>query len=182
MAKDENTSADSGPGVPCQLEAFPAELQSGPPTREEPWSWYLRRRGRGLVRKVVSRVRASLDRAGRSEAAVPSLGRPLFAPALQEGDRVRVRPAEYVRSTLDANGRYRGCAFAKAMYQYCGVELRVIRRVERFFDEKSWRMLRARNMVLLEGTLCDGSSLRDTGGCDRMCHFFWRTEWLEKVE
>jgi hypothetical protein len=68
------------------------------------------------------------------------------------------------------------------MYEYCGKELRVAKVVNRFFDEARWRMLKAGNMVLLEGVHCDGSSISDTQGCDRMCFYFWRTEWLEKIE
>jgi hypothetical protein len=68
------------------------------------------------------------------------------------------------------------------MYQYCGKELRVAKVVNRFFDEARSHMLKARNMVLLEGVCCDGSNSSDSTGCDRMCFYFWRTEWLEKVE
>jgi hypothetical protein len=42
-------------------------------------------------------------------------------------------------------------------------------------------MLKCRNIVLLENVYCDGSGHPDTRGCDRMCFFFWRTEWLERV-
>ena len=107
---------------------------------------------------------------------------PLAAPDLQAGDLVHVRPAEFIRSTLDEEGRFRGCAFALGMYQYCGKELRVAKVVNRFFDEARSHMLKVRNMVLLEGVLCDGSSSSFTKGCDRMCFYFWRTEWLEKIE
>jgi hypothetical protein len=43
-------------------------------------------------------------------------------------------------------------------------------------------MLKARNIVLLERVYCDGSGTLETQGCDRMCFYFWRTEWLEKIE
>ncbi len=163
-------------GVPCQLEAFPASEESGAPSREEPWSWYLRRRARGAVRKLGT----SLRRLGRRAPPAPPPA-PLDAPELRAGDLVRVRSAEYILSTL-SDGRLRGCAFGQGMFQYCGRELRVARVVERFFDEARFRMLKARRMVLLEGVHCDGSNLPDTQGCDRMCFYFWRTEWLEKVE
>ncbi|MCY2954889.1 MAG: hypothetical protein NTU53_23405 [Planctomycetota bacterium] len=55
------------------------------------------------------------------------------------------------------------------------------KRVDRFFDEARWRMLKCRGVVLIDGAYCDGSGHPDTRGCDRMCFFFWRTEWLEKV-
>ena len=57
----------------------------------------------------------------------------------------------------------------------------MLRVVDRFFDERRWRMLRAHGMVILEGVHCDGASLPDTAGCDRMCFYFWRSEWLERI-
>jgi hypothetical protein len=101
---------------------------------------------------------------------------------LQVGDWVRVRSAQYIRETLDAQGGYRGCGFGLGMYGLCGEELRVAKVVRRFYDEARGRMLKANNMVLLAGVYCDGSSCLSTRGCDRMCSYFWRTEWLEKLE
>ena len=98
------------------------------------------------------------------------------------GTRVRVRSRGEIERTLDRDGRSNGCAFASGMYECCGREFRVAKHVERFFDEARWRMLRCRGVVLLEGVYCDGSGHPDTIGCDRMCHYFWRSEWLERVE
>lgn len=164
-------------GVPCQLEAFPAELQGGPPSREEPWGTYVQRRFLYLRVKIDKKVRKLL---GREPEPVPA--REFPAPELKAGDVVRVRSAEYINATLDEKFMYRGCSFGAGMYRYCGQELKVLRVVNRFFDEGRSRMLKARHMVLLDGVHCDGSNTPETEGCDRMCYFFWRTEWLEKVE
>jgi hypothetical protein len=165
-------------GVGCQLQAFPSQFDKGPPSREEPWSWYFRRRARGAVRKI-SRLVSRLTRQSSVKQAAPA---PLAAPELEPGDLVRVRSAEFIRSTLDERGGHRGCGFGLGMYQYCGKELRVAKVVNGFFDEARWRMLKARNMVLLEGVYCDGFGSVEAQGCDRMCFYFWRTEWLEKIE
>lgn len=165
-------------GVGCQLEAFPSQFDQGPPSHEEPWSWYFRRRARAAVRKIGRLVAGPPRRPSVPQAAPP----PLVAPKLKPGDLVRVRSAEFIRSTLDEKGGHRGCGFGLGMYQYCGKELRVAKVVNRFFDEARWRMLKARNIVLLEGVHCDGSGSSETQGCDRMCFYFWRTEWLEKIE
>lgn len=175
-------------GLGCQLEAFPPLLESGAPSREEPWSWFLRRKLRQLRAEVGARtglaaLRKRLLRGRGSPARLDAVApAPQTAPLLRVGDLVRVRAAEAIRSTLDGNGSLKGCAFGVGMYRYCGKEFRVVRIVERFFDEGRWRMLKARNLVLLEGVYCDGQDLADTKGCDRMCFFFWRTEWLELVE
>ena len=165
-------------GVGCQLQAFPSQFEKGPPSREEPWFWYFRRRARGAVRKVM-RLVSRLIRRRIGPQAGPTL---LEAPELKAGDLVRVRSAELIQSTLDEKGGHRGCGFGLGMYQYCGKELRVAKVVNGFFDEARWRMLKARNMVLLEGVYCDGFGSVEAQGCDRMCFYFWRTEWLEKIE
>jgi len=165
-------------GVGCQLDAFPSQLDEGPPSRQEPWPWYFRRRARGAVRKI-KRLLSRLIHRPTGPRAAPA---PLAAPHLVAGDLVRVRSADFIRRTLDENGMFRGCGFGLGMYQYCGRELRVVRVVSRFFDEARSHMLKARNLVLLEGVHCDGSSSPDTKGCDRMCFYFWRAEWLEKIE
>ncbi len=164
------------PGAGCQLERFPGVLERGAPGRDEPWSWYVRRRGRNALRRLGRLLRPEVAAASGAGAC------PFPAAQLRTGDLVRVRPAEEIRRTLDARGGVKGCSFGTGMYQYCGRELRVARTVHRFFDEARFRMLRARDMVILEGIHCDGSDLADTRGCDRMCAYFWRTEWLERVE
>jgi hypothetical protein len=165
-------------GVACQVEAFPGQLEAGPPGRDEPWLWYVRRRTRGALRKVGELLRHLGRRAGKP-APVPVV---FPAPVLCVGDRVRVRSAEEIRESLDEKDGVKGCSFGAGMFQYCGKEFRVVKVVNQFFDEARFRMLRARNMVLLDGVHCDGSSLADTRGCDRMCFYFWRTEWLEKID
>jgi hypothetical protein len=169
--------APSRSGVPCQLEAFPAELPGGAPSRVEPWTWYVRRRLRGATRRLGRLFGVDGPRRGPGgEAAF--VAEPLEVEA---GDLVRVRSAGEIQAMLDGSGSYQGCGFGSGMYRHCGQEFRVARVVTRFFDEARFRMLRARNLVILEGVHCDGSSIPDTTGCDRMCFYFWRTEWLEKV-
>jgi hypothetical protein len=174
----QESAQSSRPGVECQLEAFPANTPTGAPSREEPWAWYLRRRWQGLL----LRLGRELGRLRRPPPAPPPRLQVSFPAAdVREGDLVRVRSVEEIVSTLDATGYLHGCGFGLGQYQFCGRQFRVARRVEHFFDEARARMLRGRNLVLLEGVHCDGSSVRWTAGCQRMCFYFWRTEWLEKV-
>lgn len=152
----------------CQVQA---STPRSAPTWRAPWSWRLR-----------ARLRAALSRPRGAARPEPARAAPAAFPAadLRAGDLVRVRDAEYVRRTLDERGKCGGCSFAAGMWAFCGRELRVAKTVTRFFDEAQWRMLRARNLVLLEGAYCHGEGLAD-GPCDRTCFFFWRTEWLEKL-
>lgn len=147
----------------------------------EPLHWCAARRVRGLGR----RARRLLARCFRCSAAEttpsPAAAESDIRCELASGDWVRVRSRAEIQQTLGPDARCGGCAFLEPMTRYCGGEFRVARRVERFFDEARWRMLKCRNTVLLEGVYCDGSGHPDTRGCDRLCFFFWRTEWLERI-
>jgi len=178
-----NGLEEPGPAVEstCQL------YSSGNMGREPAaWRWMrLFRR----VRKGVA-LRTRLQRLYHAVLRGRPTGPPGQTPSLADtarqaaaplapGDRVRVRALQEITQTLDDSGRCHGCAFLAPMGGFCGREFRVLRRVERFFDERRWRMLRCQNVVLLERVHCDGSGHPATRGCDRMCYFFWRTEWLE---
>ncbi|GAP11692.1 hypothetical protein BECAL_02883 [Bellilinea caldifistulae] len=103
----------------------------------------------------------------------------IFPEKLQAGDWVRVRPAEDIQSTLDRWHELKGCAFLSEMWQYCGTTQRVLVRMERFLDERDYKVKKCNGIVLLEGLMCTGTPV--FGRCDRRCHFFWREEWLEKI-
>ncbi|HET9554975.1 MAG TPA: hypothetical protein VFP50_18560 [Anaeromyxobacteraceae bacterium] len=161
----------------CQLVRLDrAPTLRGAPSREEPWLWYLRRRFLRAGFLLLAPLRRLVAPAA-PQAALPALP----AADVEAGDRVRVRPRAEIEATLDAGGALCGCFFAPQMFAWCGREVTVAARVHRFFDERRWRMLRARNMVLLEGVLCDGRPFGDIEGCDRRCYYFWRTEWLERA-
>lgn len=101
------------------------------------------------------------------------------APALQRGERVRVRSREEIRRTLDDWNMLRGCAFMNEMWSYCGTEQVVFKQVVRFLDERDYKVKRIQHTYQLENVLCSGS---DFGPCDRSCFFFWRDEWLERID
>jgi hypothetical protein len=70
-----------------------------------------------------------------------------------------------------------------AMDKYCGGTYEVFKRIELFFDERSQRMLKLSNVVILKDVYCD-TQLNpdyDWSGCQRMCFLFWKEAWLERV-
>jgi len=166
-------SGDRFDGSSCQQVSSPAP-------GSEPCFWYVHRRARNAVRRIRRLVGLRVQR--DSAAVIGRSATDVTNPPIAVGDRVRVRPLAEIRCTLDAQGRCRGCAFLDSMTRYCEREFRVVKRVDRFFDEARWRMLKCNNVVLLEGVYCDGSGHPDTQRCDRMCFFFWRTEWLERLD
>ena len=104
-----------------------------------------------------------------------------YAPAVpfKTGDLVKVRSREEISSTLDPFKELKGCAFLADMYQYCGTEQRVFKSMQRFMDERDYKMKKAHGIVLLENVFCSGTTT--FGACDRCCFLFWREEWLERV-
>lgn len=99
---------------------------------------------------------------------------------LQGGDLVRVRDREVIEGTLNQWRQHKGCAFMGEMWQYCGTVQRVMKRVQRFVDERDAQVHKTSGIVLLENVICQGTA--DYGPCDRSCFYFWREEWLEKIE
>lgn len=151
----------------------------------EPAPWRLRRWVVTARKNLAlgTRLRAMLTALGLREpptARKQVIPEPLKSP--RAGMRVRVRAREQIEKSLDENGALKGCSLVEPMYAWCGQEVTIAKVVERFFDEKQWRMRRCKNLVALDGVHCDGSGHPDTMGCDRACYFFWRTEWLEVVE
>ncbi len=99
---------------------------------------------------------------------------------IQTGDRVRVRLREEIEATLNNWRQLKGCTFMPEMAAYCGTEQRVLKAMQRFVDERDLRVKKSSGIVLLEGVMCQGTA--DFGSCDRSCFYFWREEWLERIE
>ena len=96
------------------------------------------------------------------------------------GELVRVRSKGDIKATLNAWNELKGCMFMDAQWEYCNTTQRVLKPVERFVDERDYRVKKAKGLVLLEGVICNGTV--DYGRCDRACFYFWREEWLDKLE
>jgi hypothetical protein len=136
------------------------------------------KRDRKLKAMIGSIRELGLRRGRQKELQVPPESK--AARRLEAGNLVRVRPRGEIEATLDGWRSLKGCAFLSAMAAYCGTTQRVLKRVERFMDEKDYKMKKADGIVLLENVICPGSG--GTGRCDRACFYFWREEWLEKLE
>jgi hypothetical protein len=100
--------------------------------------------------------------------------------SLKSGDLVRVRSREEIEATLNHWRQLKGCSFMPEMWQYCGTTQRVLRPMERFVDERDLRVKKCKGIILLEGLNCQGTA--EFGRCDRSCFYFWREEWLEKID
>lgn len=101
---------------------------------------------------------------------------------IEEGDKVRIRSREEILATLNERNKLEGCFFMQEMFNYCGKETTVIRKVENFFDEAAMEMRKTKATYLLEGMHCSGKLTGYVTKCDRHCYSFWKEAWLEKIE
>jgi hypothetical protein len=175
-------------GLGCQLPCL-AQVAEG---RAELPPESLARKAKLFVRRNVSPTRERAMRSYtndlmnrfaelRGEPTKPTApAEALAATNLQAGDVVRVRTKEEIEATLNHWKQLKGCGFMPELEPYCGTTQRVLKRMERFVDERDLRVKRTKGIVLLEGVLCEGTA--DFGTCDRSCYLFWREEWLEKIE
>ena len=133
----------------------------------------IKRRCRYIV-NWVCKIPSGQSQSLPSKAKNPTIG------VLKAGDLVRVRSREEIQATLNNWNQLKGCAFMDEMWSYCGTTQRVFKRVERFLDERDYLVKRCKGIVLLEGLICEGT--KAYGPCDRSCFYFWREEWLERIQ
>lgn len=138
-----------------------------------PWNYY--------VKKNLKRILLMMSNLKSRWVSKP-VEKPIVtssAYALMAGDLVRVRSREEIQATLNTWKELKGCAFLDTMWQYCDSTQRVHRRMERFLDERDYKVKKSKGIILLEGIYCDGTPV--FGPCDRSCLLFWREEWLENI-
>ncbi len=104
------------------------------------------------------------------------------AGGLQAGDLVRVRPLDEIAAMLDDHHRYDGLSFMRPMAEHCGKTHRVFKKVRRLVNDRDHTVRKARGVVILDGVFCHGRGVYGREDCDRTCFFFWKEEWLEKVD
>jgi hypothetical protein len=107
-------------------------------------------------------------------------GNSVLQGKLNAGDWVHVRSRAEIQAMLDPFKETKGCAFLEDMYKYCDTKQRVFKSMERFLDERDYKVKKVHGVILLENVICSGTPA--FGRCDRSCFLFWREEWLEKIE
>ena len=103
---------------------------------------------------------------------------------LQPGELVRVKSKDEIMRTLNSKSRNRGLWFDVEMLQYCGKgPFRVLRRIEKFLNEKTGEMMTPRNTcIILEGVTCSGNYSHQRMFSPRHEYNFWHEIWLERVD
>lgn len=141
----------------------------------KPWNYHIKKHLRRFHRAISRHhsSRASIHARGVNTATQEARAR------LTADDWVRVRSKEEIHATLDRWNELRGCAFLANMWQYCGTTQQVLVSMNRFLDERDYKVKKCNGIILLKDAMCEGTPV--FGRCDRRCHYFWREEWLERA-
>jgi hypothetical protein len=157
------------PGIPRMAEEInidsPSFIHRVKRTLAVPWNYYVKR-------WLKKGYHMAVDKKAQAKPVAAS-------EPLKVGDQVRVKSWEEIARTLDPFKELKGCAFLAEMQQFCGTTQRVFQVMERFLDERDYKVKKVKGVVLLEGVICRGTPV--FGRCDRSCLLFWREEWLEKI-
>ncbi len=131
---------------------------------------------KNFINELLNRYARAVGKSPRPAVDVTAM----VSQPLEAGDWVRVRSLDEIQATLNNWRQLRGCTLLPEMEVYCGTRQRVLKPVRRFVDERDLLVKKTFGVVLLEGLLCQGVAY--FGRCDRSCHYFWRQEWLEKID
>ena len=151
------------------------------------WIQYLRLTTRKLWDDpllIVRKMRRFLGLVSRKPLCVTN-DLTTYCLGLESGDPVRVKSKAGIRATLDDHGRCEGLGYmAGTMDRYCDGIYTVLKRVDLFFDERTQRMLKLKNTVILDRVYCEPAPHGEErfAGCKRMCFLFWKEAWLERVD
>jgi hypothetical protein len=179
--KTENAPTSMGnDGQIGKCQIFSLDELSDPPGKIE-LPWQLCKRGKRIIKRrwkyIGNFVKEllTLSPEGRKKLETAN-----HAAEILPGEKVRIRSREEIRKTLDRWGKLEGCAFMEEMASYCGTSQRVLRKVEKFLDERDYLIKKCKGIYILDGIICRGT--KDFGACDRSCFFFWKEEWLVRED
>jgi hypothetical protein len=101
---------------------------------------------------------------------------------LEPGTLVQVRSKREIAPTLDAKGKNRGLWFAPEMLPFCGRTFPVKRKVERFIDEGTGKLVQLKSdCYILDGAVCAGDRTESKWFCPRAIYPWWRESWLRPL-
>ena len=139
--------------------------------------WQIRRRIPRFLKNRLYLIQYEI--ASRFGLKKERFNQPTALP-LQPGDWVQIRSKKDILSTLNGWKCFEGCRFMDEMWVYCGKKYKVMKNVHRILDERSMKIRKCKNVVLLEELMCNGSW--PFGDCDRSCYFLWKEAWLTKIQ
>ena len=102
---------------------------------------------------------------------------------LQPGEMVRVRTLPEILETIDEAARNRGMVWHAEMVAFTGRTFRVAARLTKFINEKTGKMIRPKNdVIILENAVCHSRYVDNCRlFCPRRMYLYFREIWLERV-
>jgi len=98
---------------------------------------------------------------------------------IKAGDVVSIQPYDQILQTLDEHNCCDGLVFMENMKQFCNKNYTVLKQVKWIYDEKYKKMQSCKDIVILEGPVCEGKGMLEGRDCDRCCTLLWKTAWLK---
>ena len=143
--------------------------------------WQRRNRVRRIIKRRWNFFINFLSRTAGAGAAVTeaSGAKACGTASLQPGELVRIKSMKEIQETLNDWNQLKGCSFMEEMRPFCGTTQTVLKRIDKFLDERDYLIKKCKGIIILDGVFCEGT--RDFGACDRTCFFFWREDWLERI-
>ena len=132
-----------------------------------------------VTRTLLNLVRRKLGRPEIDALSGPGSERRRGRLNLQAGEWVRIKTAEQIAATLDADGKNLGLAFEPEMTRYAGGVHQVDFPVRRIIQEETGVMSPLSRTVTLRGLACQGICVKN---CPRSNPLYWREIWLERAE
>lgn len=102
---------------------------------------------------------------------------------LQPGEFVKVRTLPEILETVDEALRNRGLGWHTEIVPFTGRTLRVAGRIEKIINEKTGKMIRMKNdVVILEEGVCHARYINNCRRfCPRSVYHYYREIWLERA-
>jgi hypothetical protein len=94
------------------------------------------------------------------------------------GELVEIRAKDEIMPTLGPDNRNRKMWFDAEMLPHCGARATVDRHVRRIIDEKTGKMVKLGDCVVLDNVVCQGIYHRF---CPRELDVYWRSAWLRPL-
>ena len=138
-----------------------------------------------IVFSEIGRRLHLIERGGRPFLPHNPLTDPVEADpprGIAVGSLVQIRSRSEIAPTLDARGKNKGLWFDPEMVPFCDKTFPVKRKVERFVDEGTGKLIVLKSdCYILDGVACSGNRTESKWFCPRAIYPWWREAWLKPV-
>jgi hypothetical protein len=98
---------------------------------------------------------------------------------LRPGEIVEVRSQQEIEQSLGPDNKNRNMWFDQEQLPYCGTRAEVDRQVNLVIDDRTGKLVKLSDAVVLKDVICVGRYRR---ACPRAAEPYWREAWLRRVD